>query len=89
MSLVTLHFYVRPFIQLNCCYPIRCFGHSTEMTYRFDPHNVLLGIGISTFLRQCLVHLHQLGHALGFGVELAPETVGLHDGLIVLLMSSS
>lgn len=37
-------------------------------------------------LRQLLIHLHQLGHAGGFGVQLAPEDVSLHDGLVVGLM---
>ena len=42
---------------------------------------------LALFCRQPLIHLHQLRHALAFGVELAPETVSLHDGTVVCLMS--
>ena len=38
---------------------------------------------------QFLVHLHEFGDALGFGVQLAPEAISLHDGLSVLLMGTS
>ena len=37
-------------------------------------------------LRQLLVHLHQLRDAGGFGVELAPEAIGLHNGFVVGLV---
>lgn len=33
-----------------------------------------------------MVHLHQLSDAGGFGVELAPEAICLHDGFIVGLV---
>ena len=35
---------------------------------------------------ELLVQLHQFGHTSAFAVELAPEPIRLHDGLIVGLM---
>ncbi len=34
------------------------------------------------------IKLHELGDAGALGVEPAPEAVGLHDSLVVLLMSA-
>lgn len=34
-----------------------------------------------------MIHLHRLGHVGRFGVQLAPETVSLNYGAVVLLMA--
>ena len=39
-----------------------------------------------SLLCQLLIHPHQLRNALGFCVQPAPESVGLHDGFVVLLV---